>query len=235
MTAGGPGGRVSGAGLGSLRRIVTTEPSRPSGERCEMCATEIPAEHRHVVDLDSRNILCACTGCSLLFTRSTAATRYRTVPDRYLSLDDSAVGSAVWDELQIPVNLAFFFTDSRTGRTTAFYPGPAGATESELSTGAWDSLVARSARLATPLPDVEAIMMRVHGDGTPAECYLVPIDSAYELVGRLRRVWRGFDGGREAKAELSQYFARLRARSRSTRGRSDGESVATPAVPGGAG
>ncbi|GAA4389847.1 DUF5947 family protein [Tsukamurella soli] len=214
MTTAGSRGRVGGAGLASLRRIVTTEPRRPDGERCEMCAEPIPARHRHVVDLESRNLMCACTGCSLLFTRSTAVTRYRTVPDRYLSLDDCAVGAAVWDELQIPVNLAFFFTDSRTGRTTAFYPGPAGATESELSTGAWASLVDRNSRLATPLPDVEAVMMRVHADGTPSECYLVPIDSAYELVGRLRRVWRGFDGGSDAKAELAQYFDDLRARSR---------------------
>ncbi len=35
---------------------------------------------------------------------------------------------------------------------------------------------------------------------TGFDCHLVPIDACYELAGRLRLVWRGFDGGQDAHA-----------------------------------
>jgi hypothetical protein len=44
--------------------------------------------------------------------------------------------------------------------------------------------------------------------------FLVPIDRCYELVGALRTVWRGFDGGQEARALLDGFFADLASRSR---------------------
>ena len=43
---------------------------------------------------------------------------------------------------------------------------------------------------------------------------MVPIDACYELVGHLRRLWRGFDGGSEAREALEQFFADLRGRAR---------------------
>ncbi len=42
----------------------------------------------------------------------------------------------------------------------------------------------------------------------------MPIDACYELVGHLRRLWKGFDGGREAHDALDAFFARVRARAR---------------------
>ena len=64
------------------------------------------------------------------------------MPDRYLSFPGFELGPGQWDELEIPVGLAFFFRNSILGRTVAFYPGPAGATESELPLDAWDAVVA---------------------------------------------------------------------------------------------
>jgi hypothetical protein len=52
------------------------------------------------------------------------------------------------------------------------------------------------------------------GEGGSATCHLVPIDACYELIGRLRRVWRGFDGGSDARAELERFFAGVEQRSR---------------------
>jgi hypothetical protein len=91
----------------------------------------------------------------------------------------------------------------------AFYPGPAGATESELDLTAWERIAARHPALATLRPDVEALLVRRDGD-----CYLVPIDACYELVGRLRTLWRGFDGGPEAHAAVAAFFDELRKRAR---------------------
>ncbi|MDQ6838407.1 MAG: DUF5947 family protein, partial [Actinomycetota bacterium] len=82
--------------------------------------------------------------------------------------------------------------------------------------------------LATLEADVEAFLVRVPrgpgsvgkaGSGSSAkpECYLVPIDACYDLVGRLRRLWRGFDGGSEARAALDKFFEEVAAKARPAR------------------
>ena len=49
-------------------------------------------------------------------------------------------------------------------------------------------------------PDVEALLDPSRGPRRDEfSCHLVPIDACYELVGRLRLLWRGFDGGPEAR------------------------------------
>ena len=47
------------------------------------------------------------------------------------------------------MSVAFFFFNSSLGRVAAFYPSPAGATESLLPLDAWDDLVASNSVLAT--------------------------------------------------------------------------------------
>ncbi len=180
-----------------------------------MCAEPIPESHQHVVDLESRSLLCTCRPCYLLFTDSSAHLRYRSVPERYLSFEPFELGQAQWDELEIPVGLAFFFFNSALGRTAAFYPSPAGATESELPLNAWASVQAANPAITVLAPDTEALLIRSPGpDRDRADCHLVPIDACYELVGRLRRVWKGFDGGQESRQELEGFFDRISSRSR---------------------
>jgi hypothetical protein len=207
---------MTGAGppLAALRRITRRRPAPFDGERCEMCAEPVGA-HQHVVDLRSRALMCTCRPCYLLFTDEHASLPYRAVPDRYLSFDGPAAGGRYWAELPIPVGLAFLFRNSIQDRMIACYPGPAGATESELPLESWARIVAHDPRLTTLRPDVEALLLRVRtaGDGT-GSCHLVPIDACYELVGRLRTKWRGFDGGAEAHAVLTEFFDRVHARSR---------------------
>ena len=181
-----------------------------------MCAEAIADEHQHVVNLESRVLMCTCRGCYLLFTAEGAELRYRAVPDRYLSFPDFAFGNREWDELQIPVGLAFLFHNSVQERIIAFYPGPAGATESELPLDAWQRIVEANPQLGHLRPDVEALLLRgpdreSHPDFT---AHVVPIDACYELVGRLRTLWRGFDGGEEARAAIAEFFADVEARSR---------------------
>jgi hypothetical protein len=203
--------------LAALRRIARSGPAPAAGERCEMCAAGIGPEHSHVVDLHSRALLCACRPCYLLFTDEHAKLQYRAVPDRYLSLPGQAFDERAWDELQIPVGLAFLFRDSIQDRMVASYPGPAGATESDLPLPAWDRIVARTPQLALLRPDVEAVLVRrPSGPSGPADaqCHLVPVDACYELVGRLRLLWHGIDGGREAHEAIDRFFARVRTFSR---------------------
>ena len=127
---------------------------------------------------------------------------------------DLRLSQAQWDSLQIPVSVAFFFLNSTLEQVAAFYPGPAGATESLLPLGTWDEIVDANPALATLAPDVEAFLVRADRESGGAECFLVPIDACYELVGHLRLLWKGFDGGREAHAALDAFFARVRERAR---------------------
>ncbi|PRC56955.1 hypothetical protein C6A85_36000, partial [Mycobacterium sp. ITM-2017-0098] len=82
----------------------------------------------------------------------------------------------------------------------AFYPGPAGATESELDLGSWNDLRAADPRVDILADDTEALLVRGpdQQDGPPV-CHVLPIDACYEFVGRLRMLWRGFDGGQDAR------------------------------------
>ncbi len=164
----------------------------PGTERCEMCQTVLDDRHGHLVDLDQRSIACACRACYLLFTHEGAA--------------GGPLDGADWNELQIPVAMAFFFFNSALGRVVAGYPSPGGVTECELDLEAWDRLATEYPLLGELAPDTEAIF--VHKD----EVFLIPIDMCYSLVGELRMYWQGFDGGAEAREALARFLDGLRHR-----------------------
>lgn len=198
-----------------LSRITNRRAPEPAGERCEMCSEAIADHHQHVVNVAGRQLMCVCRGCYLLFTDDHAELRYRAVPDRYLAFPRFALDRRAWEALQIPVGLAFFFRNSALDRTVAFYPGPAGATESELDLDAWNVISANDPRVGLLADDVEALLVRVPDDqGSAPECYLVPIDACYEFVGRLRTLWHGFDGGQQAREFIDGFFAQIAARSK---------------------
>lgn len=197
--------------LAALRAFIQIARADGAGERCAMCAIPIPSEHRHLVDTVERTIKCMCPHCHLLFSDpGAAAGRYRHIPTRHRRIEGFEVSDAEWNDLQIPVALAFFFHNSDQDRVVAFYPGPAGATESLLPLDAWSRLTARHGELADLEPDVEAVIVR-RGDGRSL-AFIVPIDRCYELTGRLRLHWSGFDGGRDAAVAIDRFFDDVEAR-----------------------
>ncbi len=202
---------------GGLRRFVAGAASPPPPptervERCEMCAEPIAEWHGHVVDVEGRGLMCTCRPCALLFTQDGAAKgRYKAVPERYRYAADVPLAAATWDSIGIPVAMAFFFSNSALGQTVAFYPSPAGATESLLSLEAWEDLLAATPALADLKPDVEALL--VHKADSGFECFAVPIDACYQLVGLVKMHWKGFDGGEEAWKAIHEFFDDLRERS----------------------
>lgn len=192
-----------------LRRFRAPAPPRP--ERCELCAAALAPEHKHLVDTKRRALACACTGCAMLFSpAAVGGGRFRAVPDRFLTDPGLRLPPGTWEGLGIPVGMAFFFHNSDLDRLVVQYPSPAGATESEVDPGRWRAAFGGSRLAGRMRPDVEALLLRRSEHRT--ECYLVPIDTAYELVGRLRLHWQGFDGGAEARAVLTEFFRQLERR-----------------------
>lgn len=189
----------------SLRGFIGTQ--QVAVEHCEMCNAEIGERHAHLIEPESRRLLCACAACALLFD-SGEATHYRRVPREVIRLRDFKLSDAQWDALLIPINMAFFFRSSPQQRVLAMYPGPAGATESTLDLAAWDDLVEANPVLEELAEDVEALLVnRVEGAN---EYYRVPIDRCYQLVGAIRLHWHGISGGQDAREAIRQFFSDLR-------------------------
>lgn len=188
---------------------------RPRGavrpERCELCGTPVAARHGHVVDIGRRGLLCSCRACFLLFTRCVSGeARYRAVPERYLWDPGHPVACLDWRRLDVPAGFAFVLR--RGTRVTAFQPGPAGAVETVLPLDLWADLTAGHPLLAAAEPEVEAIVFR--GTDRITECFLVPVDACYRLVGAVRRSWSGRDGGPEMRARVGELFAEIQRRAR---------------------
>jgi hypothetical protein len=163
-----------------------------------------------------------CRPCYLLFTqRGAAGGRYHSVPERFVRVPEPELTPAQWDTLQIPVRIAFLFRNSETGQDgagewVAFYPSPAGATQSLLALDSWADVVAANPVFATAEPDVEAVLVQRSGSGSgnggAFEAFVVPITACYELVARVRMYWQGFDGGEAVHAQIDGFFAALRER-----------------------
>jgi Family of unknown function (DUF5947) len=181
------------------------------GGACAGCGAKLTDEHRHIIDLDSRLISCSCRACWLL-AGSADRPSERAVPTRYHREASASVSDAHWEMLRIPVDVAFFMTNSRAGRTFAFYPSPTGPTESALPLEAWHQVLSANPWLQGMASDVEALLVRRDATSASCECFVVPIDSCYELVGRIRLAWTGLTGGSAVQRVVDAFFADLLAK-----------------------
>jgi len=187
--------------VSQLRRFVAARTVEP----CDLCSKAIPPQHSHLLERDSRRILCVCQGCALALADTA---HYCEVPPRTDVLHDFRLSDAEWNAFQIPIDMVFLFHSTTAGRPMAIYPSPAGATESLLSLDAWSRMVEANKVLAQFRPDVEALLVnRTNGS---REYYRVSIDRCYALVGLIRKHWRGLSGGAEVWDAVHDYFARLR-------------------------
>jgi len=203
--------RLARLAQGAPVRVAAPEPQEAAVEQCDLCAAPGGPAHRHLVDLDDRRLMCACRACALLFDSEAAGGGHRRlVPTRRRRLDGFVLDGAQWDRLRIPVDMAFFFRSTPDDRVLAFYPSPAGPTESLLELEAWSELEAANPVLDEMAPDVEALLVSRARD--MREHWLVPIDDCYELVGLIRGRWRGFGGGEEVWAAIDAFFGDLSTR-----------------------
>ncbi len=197
--------------------------SRAPEERCEVCGVTLPAEHTHLLDPVRRQVMCACEACALSVGQREGSAFLR-LPTEVCWLEEFNLSDGQWDDLLIPVGMAFFFFSGAAGKMMAYYPSPAGPTECLLSLQAWEAIVAENSSLAKLRPDVEALLVnRVNGT---REYYLAPLDKCYQLVGLIRSKWRGLSGGTEVWAGIAAFFADLKAQSLRT------QSEISPAAGG---
>ena len=145
----------------------------------------IGPDHRHVLELATRDVKCACRPCGLLFER---ADRMKLIPADVRRVEAVDLG--------VPVEMAFVVRVDGTPK--AFYPSPVGPTESLLG-------VELPLELAD---DVEALLVR--GE----DAWVVGVDVCFALVGLVRTHWRGLTGGADVRRELDAFFADLDRRAR---------------------
>jgi hypothetical protein len=176
-----------------------------------MCSRELAGDHQHLIEPEKRKLVCACDACALLFTTQ-EGTKLRRVPRRTRFLPNFRMTESQWNGLMIPIELAFFFNSSPHGRVVAFYPSPAGATESLLALETWNDVVRENPLLAEMTPDVEALLVNRVGAtrGVQAEYFIAPIDECYKLVGLIRMHWHGLSGGTEMWREIAAFFTALK-------------------------
>jgi hypothetical protein len=187
---------------------------RAPEERCELCSARLATGHQHLLESASRRLLCSCDACAILFSESNGG-KYLRVPRRVLYLSEFRLNDLQWEVLSLPINLAFFVASGLSDQVSAFYPSPAGATESLLALESWRELVELNPILRALKSDVEALL--VNRLGETREHFLVPIDECYKLVGLIRLRWRGLSGGSELWKAIEEHFSDLRGRSSSPR------------------
>jgi len=154
--------------------------------------------------------MCACDACSILFSHRDGDRRLLRIPRSTRRLPDFHLDDAEWNALALPIEMAFFVKSSKAGRVLAFYPSPAGPTESLLSLDAWNELVRANPVLDEMQSDVEALVV----NRTRGRCdyVIAPIDECYRLTGLIRINWRGLSGGDAVWDEIERFFGDIAER-----------------------
>jgi hypothetical protein len=193
--------------ISGLRGLAQPKPPSPvsAEERCDLCGTTVPRDHRHMLNLYERQIVCVCESCWAL--RSGDAD-FAPTGNRTLWLEGFQLPEELWAQFRIPIGLAFFMHSSVTDCIVAMYPSPAGATESELHFETWSRLVDLNPVLGNLEHDTEGLIVNRMSD--PPAFAIAPIDRCYMLVGLIKASWEGISGGAAVERAIAAYFDELR-------------------------
>ena len=197
------------SGLRGLTRSGTSAP-RPraasaDGEVCDLCGIGIPEDHRHLLHLAERRIVCSCEAC---WAMRSGEGDYSPTGNRTVWLTDLELPDDLWAAFQIPIGLAFFMDSTVTGCVVAMYPSPAGATESELHFESWGRMTALNPVLDGLEPDIEGLVVNRLSD--PPMHVIAPIDRCYALTGAVKATWEGISGGSGVDGAVTRFFEELR-------------------------
>ena len=201
-------GLARGPGSTTAPRAPVPPPERPipaDTEVCDLCGMGIAADHRHLLALSERRIVCACEAC---WAMRAGEGDYRPTGNRTLWLPGLDVPDDLWASFQIPIGLAFFMESTVTGCVVAMYPSPGGATESELHFDSWSRMTQLNPVLAALEPDIEGLI--VNRMGEPPVYLIAPIDRCYALTGTIKAHWEGISGGPAVREAVASFFEYLR-------------------------
>jgi hypothetical protein len=205
-----PANRTQAGAVSALKRLQMRqmpEGPQPIEANCDLCGTSMAEDHRHLLQLDERQIVCVCESCWAL--RSGDA-EFRPVGSRVIWLDSLDLPDDLWARFGIPIGLAFFLRTG--GGVVAFYPSPAGATEKEIDVGVFSELEERNPRVREL--DVESEVLIVDRLGERMRSAIAPTDEAYRLVGLVKTHWRGISGGPELQGAVDGFFEELREKAK---------------------
>jgi len=197
------------SGLRGLARTTAGTPSPRSGgseEACDLCGVGLAEDHRHLLALSERRIVCACEAC---WAMRSGEGDYRPTGNRTVWLPGLDVPDDLWANFQIPIGLAFFMESTVTACVVALYPSPGGATESELHFDSWSRMRELNPVLDGLEPDIEGLIANRLTD--PPMYVIAPIDRCYALTGTIKAHWEGISGGPGVEAAVAEFFERLRA------------------------
>ncbi len=134
--------------LANFRKFAGAKPKgeslrRAAVEQCELCSFAF----RRSIDICSRcrrkRSFAACDACALRF-QDVVEGRFKLIPRDARALSGFAMADTDWENFALPINLAFFFYSTPSKKMMAYYPSPAGATESLLPLDAWKALVSQN-------------------------------------------------------------------------------------------
>lgn len=185
---------------------------RKQAERCELCAAGVAPVHPHLLEVSTNQILCACDACATLFTHREDGRRLLRIPRDARKLNALNLNDSRWAGLRLPIDLAYFTHNISAGRVIAYYPSPAGSTESHLGLDAWNEIVQENPVLETMEPGVEALLIDRTRNNRRA--FIAPIDQCFRLTGLIRLEWRGFSGGETVWQKVDEFFEQMKERSR---------------------
>ncbi|HSO99516.1 MAG TPA: DUF5947 family protein [Solirubrobacteraceae bacterium] len=196
-------------GLRTLARapLDTASPRAPDEEICDLCGVGIPAQHRHLIHLVERRIVCSCEPC---WAMRAGEGDYRPTGNRTVWLPGLQIPDDLWAAFGIPIGLAFFMRSTVTECVVAMYPSPAGATESELRFEAWQRMCECNPVLTGLESDIEGLIVNRLSD--PPVYAIAPIDQCYALTGAIKASWEGISGGSGVQHAVTDFFAGLQAR-----------------------
>jgi hypothetical protein len=191
--------------LKRLQMREMPEGPEPIEASCDLSGTSMPEEHRHLLELEERSIVCVCESCWAL---RSGEPQFIPTGSRVVWLDDITFPDELWARFRIPIGLAFFLKGEEG--IAAFYPSPAGATESELDLGVWDALSVLNPEIEELERESEALIVDRLSD--PHRYAIAPTDDAYRLVGLVKANWQGISGGPGVEKAVTEFFDGLRDR-----------------------
>jgi hypothetical protein len=195
------GGEAAAAGAAGA-----TGPDANAAEVCDLCGLGIPSDHRHLLHLGERRIVCSCEAC---WAMRSGEGDYRPTGSRLVWLTGLELPEDLWASFQIPIGLAFFMHSTITGCVVAMYPSPGGATESELHFESWNRMCTLNPVLRGLETDIEGLVVNRIAD--PPAYAIAPIDRCYALTGAIKASWEGISGGPRVEQAVAEFFEQLRS------------------------